>query len=669
MLIRTYSFNIQELWGGLAAMLVALPQSIAFGILVFSALGNDRVPEGAVAGAVGAAVLGIMAPLFGGTPRLISSPCAPAAAFLAGLLAENWLKIHIGTNPSLAIPVIGLVVLFAGISQIFFALIGGGKIIKYIPYPVVSGYMSAVGLIIITGQLPSLLGVPPHTKFLNAILDLSLWDHQSIIIGSASIGIMFLFPRITKKIPSPIAGLVGGVASYFLLSLFHPENLILADNRLVVGTLQGKLSPEYFLQRISSIDEINFDIIRGSAVAGVTLAVVLSIDTLKTGVIVDTLSNGRSNSTRELIGQGLGNIATSLAGGIAGAGTLGATLVNISSGGKTSRSSILAGIFSLFAFIALTPLLAWLPVSAMAGILILVAFRTIDWQVIKLSLHRSTVLDFLIILTVIITALMNSLTAAAGAGFILSAVFFLRDQIRGSVIHRKSYGGDTLSRKSRLPEEMNILRENNRRTAIYQLQGNLFFGNTDQVLSSLIDEPKTVQFVIISLGRIQSFDSTAVHLFEQIESRISERQGRLFLTDLPEILPGGIKPDLYMKEIRLARTAGKFKIFDELFDALEWTEDYILNESKKKTDEASPPAELNAIEIFSKLLPEQLNKLNSIVEEKYFRKGETIFASNQPGDEIYFSHRSRLRGRFYGRLGRGRRGLLPDQTGGFEFVD
>jgi len=633
---RSRFFQLNEIWGGLAAMLVALPQSIAFGILVFTGLGGGFVSEGAVAGAVGAAIIGVMAPLFGGTPRLISSPCAPAAAFLAGLLGEEWLKNYMGGDPALAIPIIGLVGLSAGVSQILFSFLGGGKVIKYIPYPVVSGYMSAVGIIIIIGQLPKLIGVVGSHSLLDSIITPDLWNGQAIAIGAVTIATMYLSPRITKKIPAPILGLTGGLAAFALLSVANPENFTLPGNPLVIGTLHGKLSADYFVQRFSSIRDLNAEAIKGSIVAGATLAVVLSIDTLKTGVIVDTLSRNRSNSSRELIGQGIANISSAMTGGIAGAGTLGATLVNFSSGGTSRISGIYSGLFALFAFLALTPFLAWLPVASLAGILIFVALRTIDWKTLSLSLYRSMMFDFIIILAVIVIAVMNSLTAAAGAGFILSALFFLRDQIRGSVIHRKSYGGEMFSRKNRLPEEIEILQKENRRTVIYELQGNLFFGNTDQILSAVYEEPPTIQFVIIGLRRVHTFDSTAVHLFEQIESLVADRKGRLILSHLPETLPGGEKAELFLKEFALVRTRSQFFTLKDMHDAIEWTEEYILDETLKQNERTAPPLELNEIEIFSELNETQIRKLKSLTEERHYEEGENIFSSGQFGDEIFF---------------------------------
>ncbi len=639
MTVKFFSgFKAGDLWGGLAAMLVALPQSIAFGIVVFSAVHPSLVSQGAVAGTIGAIAVGIIAPLLGGTPRLISSPCAPAAAFLGGILAESWLKNYAGTDAASTFLVIGLITLFSGIFQLVFALIGGGRVIKFIPYPVVAGYLSSVGIIILLGQVPRLVGMPatskPHDLFLHA----ADWNFAAVAIGLTTIALMAVSPRLTKIVPAPITGLAGGILTFLILAGIFPELRVLEKNPLLIGTLQGEFSADGFLARFASAGGLDLRVVGESALAGATLAVVLSIDTLKSCVIVDTVTHSRSDSNKELRGQGFANIAAALTGGIAGAGTLGATLVNISSGGTSRISGILSGVFSLAAFALLAPFIAWVPVPALAGILVLVGIRMVDWKLFELLRKRATFLDFVVILTVIGTALQFSLMAAAGAGFVLSAVFFLREQIRGSVIHRRMSGVNISSRKSRLPAEGALLKKEGKRIVIYELTGSLFFGNTDKLLNTVIDDMEHAQFVIFGMRRIRSIDSTAVHMFEQLEALLRDRQGRLILTDLPSDLSSGQKTDAYLKDAGLLKPASHIIIFDDLYEALEWAEDFILTD-RGLYHPHHPPLELAEIELFQNLNPAFLGELAQCVEERNYQDGDTIFRAGDHGDEIYFVRR------------------------------
>ena len=159
-----------DAWGGLAAMLVALPSAIAFGVTIFAPLGGNYAAFGAVSGILGATALGLVAPLLGGTDRLVTAPCAPAAAVLSALVIE---QVQRGVAPGTVVLMLTLIGLITGVLQVAFGAIGLGRLIKYMPYPVVSGYLSGVGLIIITSQVPKFLGTPRGTHFWAALSGLS----------------------------------------------------------------------------------------------------------------------------------------------------------------------------------------------------------------------------------------------------------------------------------------------------------------------------------------------------------------------------------------------------------------------------------------------------------------------------------------------------------------
>ena len=202
-----------------------------------------------------------------------------------------------------------------------------------------------------------------------------------------------------------------------------------------------------------------------------TLAVLLSIDTLKTCVVLDALTRSRHNSNRELIGQGLGNLASAFIGGVPGAGTMGATLVNMSSGAQSRFSGVFEGILTLAAFLVLGKLIAWVPIAALAAILIVIGVRMIDRTSLHFLKSRSTILDFVVIAAVIGVALTVSLIAASGVGIALAILLFIREQIGGSIVRRKSYGNQTFSKQIRLHEEMRILEQRGDQAVIFRTAG------------------------------------------------------------------------------------------------------------------------------------------------------------------------------------------------------
>jgi SulP family sulfate permease len=208
-----------DIWGGLAAMLVALPSAIAFGVLVFSSISPDLAGQGALTGMLGAAAMGLVAPMAGRTPGLISAPCAPAAAVLSGLALG---LVQTGLEPIRIIALLGLTTLLAAILQLTYGALKGGRLIKYIPYPVVSGYLSGVGIIIVIGQLPKFLGLPAGSAHLSGLITFTEWQWPAIVVGTVTAACMLGGPRFTRKAPPAILGLGGELPAMSCCHCFCP---------------------------------------------------------------------------------------------------------------------------------------------------------------------------------------------------------------------------------------------------------------------------------------------------------------------------------------------------------------------------------------------------------------------------------------------------------------
>src|SRR5262249_154010 len=199
---------------------------------------------------------------------------------------------------------------------------------------------------------------------------------QGVIVGIVTISAMLLAPKITRRLPAPILGLFGGVLAYFALCLVSPELLDLHSNPLVIGPLQADVSLfDAVTSQVSALGTLNFSTLKLIAVPALTLSVLLSIDTLKTCVAVDALTRTRHNSGRELIGQGCGNLAALFLGGMPGSGAVGPTLINLTSGGRTPRAGLIEGALALLALLLLGSLIAWIPIAALAGILLVIAYQ------------------------------------------------------------------------------------------------------------------------------------------------------------------------------------------------------------------------------------------------------------------------------------------------------
>lgn len=633
---------INEFWGGLAAMLVALPSSIAFGIVVFSAISPHMVGEGAFVGMIGAAALGLAAPLFGRTPALVSAPCAPAAAVLSGLAAE---LVHHGTDTHRIVALLALTALLAAFLQVLYGLLKGGRLIKYIPFPVVSGYLSGVGVIIALGQLPKLLGLPKGVELKQGLMSPDLWQWQGIGVGLITISVMLAAPRITQKIPAAIMGLLAGIAGYFALGLFMPSLLSLDANSLVIGPIRpGASFFETVSGRFKSVLEIRLEDLMLVAYSAMALSALLSIDTLKTCVVLDALTKSRHDSNSELLGQGVANLVSFISGGMPGAGTMGPTLVNVTSGGRKTQSGFTEGGLVVLAILALSPLIAWVPIGALAGILLVVAFRMFDWHAFRLLKHRETCFDFAVIAAVVVVAETVGLIAASATGIGLAILLFIRDQIRISVLRRRATLKEISSKTRRLESEYAVLKERGDDAAVYELQGNLFFGTTDHLFSDLENDLLTRKWLLFDMRRVQSLDYTATHLFTLMQDRLGERGGELLFSGMPSSLPSGQDLQRYMADVGLIdEDGGGIRIFETRDEGLEWMENRILEQAGGIEKSEEQTLDLKEIELLRKTDDVTINGLRQCVHERTVNAGEKIFTAGDSGDEIFLIRRGIVR--------------------------
>ena len=630
-----------DFWGGLAAMLVALPSAIAFGVTIYASLGGSFAAYGALAGILGTTALGLVASLAGGTNRLITAPCAPAAAVLSVFAIR---QVALGTPDATILLLLVVLALMTGAIQVVFGFVGLGGLIKYMPYPVVSGYLSGVGLIIIGSQVPKFLGAPSDASFWQALATPELWLSQSIIIGLVTIAVMLLAPRWTKAVPGAILALLAGTAAYFVLSLGHPAMLVLEKNQLVVGALGGAGGSfsEGTAARWQGLQGMGLNDLSGLLVPALTLAVLLSIDTLKTCVVLDTLTRSRHNSNRELIGQGLGNLTAGLIGGMPGAGQMGATMVNMSSGAATRMSGVIEGVLALLAFLLLGGLIAWVPVAALAAILIVVGIRMIDRHSLQFLKSRHTIFDFAVILAVVTVALTVGLIPASGTGIVLAIVLFVREQIGGHIVRRKVYCSQSFSKQIRLHEDMTVLEQHGDQAVIFELQGSLFFGTASQLYTALEPEIKTRRYILLDMSRVQTIDVTAAHMLEQIRDMMAEKGGFLVFAKLPHKLPSGRDMQQYIDQMGLAPYKSAARIFDELDAAQEWVENRILKEAALERAEETL-LNLQELGLFKGRKEETLAALELRLDKRSFNAGEKIFARGDAGDELFLIRKGSVR--------------------------
>ena len=314
-----------DLIGGLVAGIVALPLALAFGV---------QSGLGAVSGLYGAIAIGILAAIFGGTATQASGPTGPMTVISAALVAA---ALELTGTLENAMGIIILTFFLGGVLQIVFGFLNIAKYVKFLPYPVISGFMSGVGLIIILLQFYPLAGGSAPKTTIGVLTEIprffSELNFAALGLGALTILIYYLFPKVTKAVPSALVALVSVSLISFFLKLDVP----------LIGEIPSGL-PSLKIGGLFSVDLGAYLLILEYAIV---LAVLGSIDSLLTSVIADNITKTKHNSNRELIGQGIGNMVAALFGGIPGAGATKGTVVNINAGGTTRLSGTVHGLFLL----------------------------------------------------------------------------------------------------------------------------------------------------------------------------------------------------------------------------------------------------------------------------------------------------------------------------------
>ncbi|AGC77308.1 SulP family sulfate permease [Nonlabens dokdonensis] len=500
-----------DLTGGLVAGVVALPLALAFGV---------QSGLGAIAGLYGAIAVGVFAAIFGGTATQASGPTGPMTVVSAALVVK---AIELTGSIEAAMPIIILTFLTGGIIQMLFGFINIAGYIKYFPYPVVSGFMSGVGLIIILLQIFPLFGMVSPKNTLKVLGDMPLliegFNWQALVLGALTVLIYYVFPKITKAIPSALVALiVVSIVAYFL-----PWQVP------IIGDIPSGL-PSLKLNGILDIDSSAYALVAEYALV---LAVLGSIDSLLTSVIADNMTKTKHNSNRELIGQGIGNMVAAIFGGIPGAGATKGTVVNINSGGKTRLSGVLHGLFLAAVLLGLSGLAAHIPLAVLAGILIPIGFKIIDTKGLKhlLAVPRA---DAVVLIIVLLMTTFGSLIQAVGIGVILASLLFMK---RASDLGEKGLEVGTLAGfdgEQPWKDEQALYETFKNQIYIKHLYGPLFFGFTSHFQETIKALSPEVKALIIRLDRVPYIDQSGLYALENAVLDLEKRNVKVVLTGLQE---------------------------------------------------------------------------------------------------------------------------------------
>lgn len=491
-----------DIYGGVVAAVVALPLALAFGV---------ASGAGAIAGLYGAIFVGLFASVFGGTPAQCSGPTGPMTVVMAGIL------VQFSDNPAIAFTV----VIMGGGLQILFGLLNFGHYIALVPYPVISGFMSGIGCIILILQVGPLVGFEAKPEGIIANLVaipefLGNLHPQATILGLLTIAVMYLtLVRMSRFIPPQLLALcVGTLGAYF----FFPQ-------APVIGHV-----PEGFPSII--IPDMEPSVFLLMAEGAVVLALLGSIDSLLTSLVCDNMTRTQHDSNQELIGQGIGNMVAGLFGGLPGAGATMRSVANIRSGGRTPLSGMLMALVLLATLLGLGPVAEQIPLAVLAGILFKVGLDIIDWRFLRHFLQAPRT-DVLIMGVVLVITVLVDLITAVGVGIVLASLLFVKRMADLELANLRIISAPTTEIPFG-PEEMAILERNNGRIVLIHVDGPMSFGSAKNMVRRLesIKGFNTFTHVILDLTDVSAIDGTAALAIEDMLRMVQAHRQNLYFVGI-----------------------------------------------------------------------------------------------------------------------------------------
>ncbi len=492
-----------DLFGGLTAAIVALPLALAFGV---------ASGAGAIAGLYGAVFTGFFAALFGGTPSQVSGPTGPMTVVMATVFSKL-----IADDPENGIAMAFTAVMLAGLFQILFGVMRLGRFITLMPYPVISGFMSGIGVIIIVLQLAPLIGYPAQSSVVEGLRQLPVYLSAPHLIatglGLLTLAIVFLWPKkLERLVPSPLVALILCTA----LSILFFSNSDLAR----IGDIPQGL-PKLQWPRL------NLNQLQNVLGYGVMLATLGAIDSLLTSLVADNITRTQHDSEKELVGQGIGNLLSGLFGGLPGAGATMRTVINVQAGGRTPLSGMTHALILLCIVLWAGDITAQIPHAVLAGILIKVGVKIVDWnflwRICRVSLRASLVAYGVLLLTVFV----DLITAVAVGAFVANMLTIQRlTTIQIGKIRALTHPDDDpdigLS-----PEEKQLLSQGQEQILLIQMSGPISYGAA-RTLSFHMGQ--SYKILVLDVTDVPLMGITASLLIEtEVKMVRGRRQGDVFI--------------------------------------------------------------------------------------------------------------------------------------------
>lgn len=479
-----------DLFGGLTAAIVALPLALAFGV---------SSGAGAIAGIYGAICVGLFAALFGGTPAQVSGPTGPMTVVMAGIFTH-----YAALNPESGPAIAFTVVMLGGLFQVLFGVFRLGQFITLMPFPVISGFMTGIGTIIILLQLSPLLGADAVPNVITALSllpsQLIALNKEAFLLGCLTLGMLFFCPKaIARWVPPPLLALCLGTA----LSVYWLGSVP------VIGEIPTGLP----VLQWPTFDAL---LLKDMLISALMLATLGSIDSLLTSLVADTLTRTQHRSDKELIGQGLGNMVAGLCGGLPGAGATMRTVVNIRAGGRTPLSGSVHALVLLLVVLGAGSLAEHIPLAVLAGLLLKVGIDIIDWRFLARAHHSTPFVFFLMVTVWFLTVFVDLITAVA-VGVFLANIYTVRRLSDTQVASLRLMRDNPTEHQHLTEEESRLLTAAQGQVLLYQLNGPLSYAAAKGLTTKLM-ACSAYEVLILDFTNVPHIDVTTALAIEEIIS-------------------------------------------------------------------------------------------------------------------------------------------------------
>ena len=489
----------RDIVAGIVVAVVALPLSIALAIA--SGVGPEQ-------GLYTAIVAGFVIALLGGSPVQISGPTAAFATIVAGIVATD------GMDGLIAATVI------AGALLIIMGVLRLGTLIRFVPHTITTGFTAGIAVTIVIGQLKDLLGLtyPAGTapiesmdKLAAVAANIGTLNMSALMVGLACLAVLVVWPRVSERVPASLVAVVAGIALVEGLDL--PVNTI-GD----LYTINSGL-PEFHVPCLT------FDLIRAELPNGLTIAVLAAIESLLSCVVADSMISSHHRANMELVAQGAGNIASALFGGIPATGAIARTAANVKSGGRTPVAGMVHAVVLLLVLVFLMPYAALIPMPTIAAILLQVAYNMSGWRNVLHVCHTASRGAVAVMLVTLGLTVAFDLVTAIGAGMLITMVLLMKMLAEETEVRGWRYFGD-------MDSEVTHMRELPRGVRVYEINGPMFFGMTDQLMDISVKD--FTRYLIIRMRGVPSLDSSAMRALEDLRADCAERGVQLIISHANE---------------------------------------------------------------------------------------------------------------------------------------